>query len=245
MTQVREPLVIVYQDADYVVIDKPSGLLVHRSKIASGAREFALQRLRDQLGQHVFPVHRLDRPTSGLLMFALHKEAAQAMTQAFADRHVEKTYHAVVRGYIHEAGALDYALKEELDAYADEAADPDKLAQPAVTHYEPLALVELPFAVSKKHATSRYSLVKVMPKTGRKHQLRRHMAHLRHPIVGDSNHGDNRHNRFFASQFDSHRLLLAATGMRFIQPLTGQQVEISMAIPEVLLRAFRPQESLS
>ena len=131
----RPPLDIVYQDDDLAVINKPSGLLVHRSRIASEAREFAMQMLRDQIGQHVYPVHRLDRPTSGLLIFALSSEIATKMSESFATSQVEKQYHAVVRGYLPEEGTVDYPLKEELDKIADAKADKDKEAQEAVTHF--------------------------------------------------------------------------------------------------------------
>ncbi|WP_287796678.1 pseudouridine synthase, partial [Idiomarina sp.] len=202
-------LEVVYLDEHLAVINKPSGLLVHRSRIASGAREFAMQMLRNQLGCHVYPVHRLDRPTSGLLIFGLNSDVARTLTEQLTAREVSKTYHAVVRGYVPENGTIDYALKEELDKLADKDADPDKDKQPAVTHYQCLKQIELPYKVSKKHDTTRYSLVQMQPETGRKHQLRRHMAHIRHPIVGDTNHGDGRHNNFFREHFNCHRLLLA------------------------------------
>ena len=233
-----ELLTIVYQDEYFVVIDKPSGLLVHRSWIASDAKQFAMQMLRDQLGQHVFPVHRLDRPTSGVLVFALSSEIARALNEQFAERDIKKTYHAVVRGYVDDAGIIDYALKEEHDKIADKQAQADKPAQDAVTEYMCIDRVELPFKVSKKHDTSRYSLVKLMPKTGRKHQLRRHMSHIRHPIIGDTRHGEGRHNRFFREHFDCHRLLLAATAIEFRHPVTAEQLSIEIEIPDILKRPF-------
>ncbi|MDN7126663.1 tRNA pseudouridine(65) synthase TruC [Pseudidiomarina terrestris] len=228
---------VVYDDASLIAIDKPSGLLVHRSWLAKEATEFALQRVRDQIGQRVYPVHRLDRPTSGILLFAKDADTARLLTQAFTERQVHKGYHAVVRGYLGD-GSLDYPLREELDKIADKHADQDKEPQPAVTDYQCLAQVELPFSVSKKHSTSRYSLMHLQPKTGRKHQLRRHMSHLRHPIIGDTNHGDGRHNRFFREQFDCHRLLLAATSLAFAHPHSGQAVELQLPIPDELTRAF-------
>lgn len=238
MTPEVTQLPIIYQDEYLVAIDKPSGLLVHRSRLASDAKQFAMQMLRDQLGQHVFPVHRLDRPTSGVLLFALDSETARLVTEQFAERQLDKTYHAVVRGYVPEAGHIDYALKEELDKIADKDARDDKEAQPAVTDYQCLQQIELPFKVSKKHDTSRYSLVKLMPKTGRKHQLRRHMSHIRHPIIGDTRHGEGRHNRFFREHFDSHRLLLAATELKLSHPYTGEPLTLSCDIPEEFFRPF-------
>ena len=231
-------LPIVYQDEHLVVIDKPSGLLVHRSRLASDAKVFAMQLLRDQLGQHVYPLHRLDRPTSGLLVFALDSDTARLVNEQWAERTVEKTYHAVVRGYVDDTGIIDYPLKEELDKIADKDARDDKEAQSAVTAYRCLKRIELPFKVSKKHETSRYSLVELTPKTGRKHQLRRHMSHIRHPIIGDSRHGEGRHNRFFRDQFGCDRLLLAATQIRFQHPHSGETLDLSIDIPDELLRAF-------
>lgn len=237
MSDLLAPLSILYHDDALVAVDKPSGLLVHRSWIAREATEFALQRVRDQIGQRVYPVHRLDRPTSGILLFAKDPDTARLMTEQFAERQVLKVYHAVVRGYLGD-GVLDYPLKEELDKIADAQADPDKAAQSALTEYRCLKQVELPFAVSKKHATSRYSLMELTPKTGRKHQLRRHMSHLRHPIIGDSNHGDGRQNRFFREHFGLNRLLLAATTLAFEHPHTKKAVHIELPIPTDLLRPF-------
>lgn len=232
------PLELIYLDEDLAVINKPSGLLVHRSRIASGAREFAMQLLRDQLGQHVYPVHRLDRPTSGLLIFALNRNVARLMTEQFSQRLIKKRYHAVVRGYVDAAGTIDYALKEELDKVADADADPDKDKQAAITHFKCLKQIELPYPVSKKHDTTRYSLVELRPETGRKHQLRRHMAHIRHPIVGDTNHGDGRHNAFFRSHFDCHRLLLAATGLELQHPISSQSLKLEIPVPDAFLTPF-------
>lgn len=229
---------IVYQDEYLAVINKPSGLLVHRSRIASGAREFAMQMLRNQMGCHVYPVHRLDRPTSGLLIFALSSDVARTMTKQLTDRAVAKTYHAVVRGYLPAGGTIDYPLKEELDKLADADADPDKERQAAVTHFKCLKQVELPYKVSKKHETTRYSLVQMQPETGRKHQLRRHMAHIRHPIVGDTNHGDGRHNHFFRSHFNCHRLLLAATALRFNHPVSGKPMSLEIPLPDEFQQPF-------
>lgn len=231
-------LPIIYQDDYLVVIDKPSGLLVHRSRLASDAKVFAMQLLRDQLGQHVYPLHRLDRPTSGLLVFALDSDTARLVNEQWAERAVEKTYHAVVRGYVDDTGVIDYPLKEELDKIADKQARDDKEAQQAVTEYRCLKRIELPFKVSKKHDTSRYSLVELRPKTGRKHQLRRHMSHIRHPIIGDSRHGEGRHNRFFRDQFGCDRLLLAATQIRFQHPHSTKILDLAIDIPDELLRAF-------
>lgn len=217
---------ILYQDEYLVAIDKPSGLLVHRSWLDRHETQFAMQMTRDQIGQHVYPVHRLDRPTSGILLFALDSETAHLLSQAFAEHRMQKEYLALVRGWAPDELYIDYPLKEEWDKIADEFSDPDKPAQQASTSLRCLHKAELPFAVSAKHPTSRYSLVHLMPHTGRKHQLRRHMAHISHPIVGDTRHGDGRHNLFFREQFASHRLMLMHHRLTLQHPQTDQPLII-------------------
>ncbi len=239
-------LEIVYQDEYLVAVNKPAGMLVHRSWLDKHETEFVMQTLRDQIGQHVFPLHRLDRPTSGVLVFALSGQIASEVMPMFANHEMEKTYHAIVRGWIEEANVLDYPLKEELDKIADKFAKQDKEAQSAVTAYRPLAKVELPIATGK-FATTRYCLMEMQPKTGRKHQLRRHMAHLRHPIVGDTTHGDGVHNRLFREHFSAQRLMLHASELRFMHPYTQQPLVIRAGLDEVwqgLLSEFGWQESL-
>lgn len=231
-------LEILYQDEQLVAVNKPSGLLVHRSMIDKTETEFALQMVRDQIGQFVYPIHRLDKPTSGVLMFALSKEMAKAMSGVFQSGESKKEYIAVVRGYIEEQGIIDYPLKEQLDKMTDSKAQQDKEAQDAVTEFKRLATVELPYAVSR-YNVARYSLVKLFPKTGRKHQLRRHMKHLLHPIVGDTTHGRGEHNKLFREKLDSHRLLLHANALEFMHPMTGDIIRIEAKIDEVFQSLFQ------
>jgi tRNA pseudouridine65 synthase len=216
---------ILYRDDWLVAVHKPAGLLVHRSLIDKRATDFALQRVRDQLGRRVYPVHRLDRPTSGVLLFALDAGTARTLTAQFTAGQVVKTYQAIVRGYLEPAGVIDHALREEPDALADAHADPNKAPQMAITHFRRLATVELPYPVSR-YPTARYSLVELHPKTGRKHQLRRHLKHIFHPIIGDTTHGDGRHNQFFARHFANQRLLLAATALQLRHPQSGEALLI-------------------
>lgn len=214
---------ILYHDAHFVAVHKPPGLLVHRSPIDPKETRFALQMVRNGIGRRVFPVHRLDKPTSGVLLFALDADTARATAELFRAGEVQKTYLAVVRGYIDETGTIDYPLKEVKDRHIQgQIADP---AYPAVTDFKRLAAAELPHAVDR-YPTARYSLVELHPRTGRRHQLRRHMRHLRHPIIGDTKYGVGAHNRFFRDHFGCHRLLLAATELRFQHPETGGDVEI-------------------
>jgi tRNA pseudouridine65 synthase len=218
-------LPVLFHDRDLVVVAKPSGLLVHRTKMADGDR-FAMQVVRDQIGASVFPVHRLDRPTSGALVFALNKETARKMSLEFENRRVRKTYLAVVRGIPRETQwTLDYPLKEELDAIADRQASADKEAQAAVTEFALVDSAELPYKVDK-YPSSRYALVRAHPLTGRKHQIRRHLRHAGHPVIGDVNHGVGKHNRFFQNHFATRRLLLACTEIRFRHPSTGGELAV-------------------
>ncbi|MGF1764694.1 tRNA pseudouridine(65) synthase TruC [Aliivibrio kagoshimensis] len=234
---VIEPVVleIVYQDEFLVAVNKPAGMLVHRSWLDRHETRFVMQTLRDQIGQHVFPLHRLDRPTSGVLFFALSSEIASKVMPLFASREIKKTYHAIVRGWITEAAVLDYPLKEEQDRIADKKATKEPEAKEAITAYRPLAEIEVPFSTGR-FPTSRYSLIEMKPHTGRKHQLRRHMHHLSHPIIGDTSHGDGRHNRLFREHYDCHRLMLHASELSFIHPITDRPVTIKAEFDEVWQR---------
>ena len=228
-------LEILYQDEYFVAVNKPAGMLVHRSWLDKHETQFVMQTLRDQIGQHVFPLHRLDRPTSGVLIFALSSEVASQVMPMFANHEMEKTYHAIVRGWIEEAARLDYPLKVELDKIADKHASQEKEAQEAITDYQPVAKVEIPYSTGK-FPTTRYCLMEMKPLTGRKHQLRRHMAHLRHPIVGDTTHGDGKHNKLFREIYDSHRLLLHASSLKFVHPFTRQELLIKAGVDETWQR---------
>jgi tRNA pseudouridine65 synthase len=159
-------------------------------------------------------------------VFALSSEVAMLLSEQFEHRAIAKRYLAVVRGYCPEQGEIDHALKEKHDRIADKQARADKAPQDALTYYRKLAQVEWPEAVDR-YPQSRYSLVELRPQTGRKHQLRRHMKHIGHPIIGDANHGKGVHNRFFARRFDCARLLLACTGLDFDHPVTGQPLQLS------------------
>lgn len=212
---------IVYQDDCLVVVWKPSGLLVHRSLIDKHETEFALQIVRDMIGKRVYPLHRLDKPTSGLLLFALSSEMATEFGEQFSSNNVEKEYLAVVRGFFPNSVTVDYPLKEKLDKKSDKQARTDKAPQTAVTDFSCLHQVTLPYAVGR-YDTARYSLVKARPNTGRKHQIRRHLAHLRHPIIGDVNYGDNKHNHFYLQSMDFHGLALVANKIKIFHPVKQQ-----------------------
>jgi tRNA pseudouridine65 synthase len=215
-------LPILYQDDVLVVVDKPSGLLVHRSPIDRHETRFAVQMLHDQLRRRVFPVHRLDKGTSGALAFALDRGTAATLSAAFAGKQVRKTYLAVVRGWPPGSGVIDHPLEAVQDAYAPAAGAGPK---PCRTAYRTIATVELPLRVDR-YPTSRYALVELEPDSGRRHQLRRHLAHVSHPILGDSTYGKGRHNRLFVENYGVRRLLLACVRLEFTHPATGQPLVI-------------------
>lgn len=217
---------IIYQDDYFVAINKPAGLLVHRSRIDKYETRFALQMVRDFIGCLVYPLHRLDKPTSGVLLFALQSSAAASMMSLFETAQVKKTYLAVVRGYVAEQGEIDYPLVEPQDKMTDALADKNKSAKPAITRYQRLEKIELPIPVGR-YQTSRYSLLQAYPTTGRKHQIRRHMKHIFHPVIGDTTYGDGTHNSMFREHFNCHRLLLHARCLSFPHPYLNKPVSIT------------------
>lgn len=224
-------LEILYQDEWLVAVNKPAGMLVHRSWLDPHETQFVMQTLRDQIGQHVFPIHRLDRPTSGILLFALNSEIANMMCQQFEQKTVQKSYLAVVRGYLQGEGRIDYPLKVQLDKIADKFAQEDKAPQEAVTDYWGLAIAEMPYAAGR-YQTTRYSLVRLVPHTGRKHQLRRHLKHLFHPILGDTQYGDLHQNRALTKNLGNKRLLLHAESLSFTHPATQELTKIYAPLDE-------------
>ncbi len=222
---------IIFEDAHFVAINKPHGLLVHRTRIAEEKKEFALQMLRDQLGLKVYTVHRLDRGTAGVLLFAKTPEAASILMKQFEERETGKTYFTIARGYTPESGTIDNPIRPDKDHQHKEP-------QPAVTHFTRLATIELPIAVGR-YATSRYSLVKVKPETGRMHQIRKHFAHIRHYIVGDKKHGDWRHNKMFLEELDCPIMLLHSGELDFIHPYSGELIHLKAPLSQSMARICR------
>jgi len=272
-------LTVLYQDEYMVAVDKPAGLFVHRSFMDKDEIYFALQLVRDQIGQYVYPVHRLDRPTSGVLLFALTKEVATLLSEAFANKSSQanavanmaigegegcdlamvKTYYALVRGHVSVKvtdkitssvlapraedntgsvrGFIDHPLKEKLDKLGDKNVSRDKPAQSAQSYYQVIEQASLPIKVGKFDSV-RYSLVEVQPITGRRHQIRRHLAHLRHPIIGDINYGDNKQNPFFIEHFAFKRLMLIAKSLEFNHPITNTRMKISASFDDQWHQVF-------
>lgn len=227
---------ILYRDDSLIAINKPAGMLVHRSWLDKHESVFAMQTLRDQIGQHVFPVHRLDRPTSGVLLFALNAETARIVSEQFEQHQVQKSYLAVVRGYLSGENRIDYPLKVQLDKIADKFSQ-EKAPQVAITDYQGLATVEMPYPAGK-FSSARYSLVQLFPKTGRKHQLRRHLKHLFHPIMGDTNYGDLHQNRALTAHTGCDRLFLHANQLSITHPHKLQKITINAPLDSQWQRVF-------
>jgi len=218
-------LPVIYRDDHLIAINKPSGLLVHRSPIDRHETRFAVQMLRDQIGQWVYPAHRLDRGTSGVLLFALNSDMARELGRQFEAHTVRKTYLAVVRGHPEESGQINHPLSRQFD---DEEWQGERMShepQEALTDYRRLATVELPFQVDR-YPSSRYALLQLMPTTGRQHQLRRHLKHISHPIIGDATYGKGKHNRFFAEHFGCRRLLLNCLRLELSHPASGAPLHL-------------------
>lgn len=217
---------ILYQDEDFVAIEKPAGFHVHppedkSHRISRNTNCLAL--LRDQLGQFIYPIHRLDRATSGVLIFGLSSGAAGLLAAKFREHQVVKTYYCVIRGWVSD-GVISSVLRaeESTAALAGEAAE-DLASE---TSYRCVGRVELPFSADR-YPTSRYGLVKVMPKTGRRHQIRRHFKHESHPLIGDTVYGSGVHNHYFKERLGITGLLLKSYSLSFDHPRSGDPVVIT------------------
>lgn len=211
---------LLYQDEHLVAIDKPAGFYVHPPEDPShriSKQTNCLAILRDQLGSYLFPVHRLDRATSGVLVYALTQEAARSLAAAFAENRVQKTYVAVTRGWVSAEGCIRHPLASEHDP---------EVKKEASTEYLRIATTELPIAIGR-YASSRYSLVQVRPRTGRLHQIRRHFAHLSHPLIGDTVYGDGKQNQAFRGILGGQALLLKSLKLEIPHPVTGEALKIS------------------
>ena len=217
-------LEIIYQDDNLIAINKPHGLLVHRSPIATNTDEFAVQIVRNQIGKWVYPAHRLDRKTGGILLFALNEEINKSLQQLFYTQQVNKVYHAIVRGFTDDEGIINYPLKKD-----------DGTIQEAITRYKTISKSEIDVSIGK-HATSRYSLVEVYPETGRMHQIRKHFAHIFHPIIGDRPHGCNKQNKLFKEKWNMQTMMLHASELSFIHPVSKQKIIIKAPVQEEFKR---------
>jgi tRNA pseudouridine65 synthase len=209
-------IALLYADEHLVVADKPSGLLVHRGW--DNDDDVAMFRVRDAIGEHVFPVHRLDRGTSGALLFARNPTVAAQLSQAFENGEIGKNYLALVRGSPPDEGVIDYAIQKKEDGPR----------VPALTR----------FRVVGRSPVDRCSLVLALPETGRLHQIRRHLRHINHPLIGDVKHGSGSINRHYRTTYNLHRLALHAHKLAFVHPVSKQRIEITCNLPSDLALPF-------
>jgi tRNA pseudouridine65 synthase len=214
------PIDVIHEDDCLLAVDKPAGLLVHRSGIAAGESEVLLERLRAQTGSVLFLAHRLDRATSGVLLLAKSRAIAGELGRQFMQRRVGKRYLAVVRGWPAGEGVIDHALPGVRE---------DGPRRPAVTHWRTLATATVPIALGR-YPEQRYALVEARPETGRYRQIRRHFHHVSHPIVGDTSHGRGDHNRLWRMHYGVHRLLLHAWRLELTHPLSGAPLRLVAAL---------------
>ena len=218
----ESPLSVLYRDDCLAVVDKPAGLMVHDSALARGETDFAADRLREQFDKPIFLIHRLDRATSGCLLLAFDRETASTLGKAVMAGGIEKDYHAVCRGWPAEP---QFTVDHPLDG------GPGKpLKKPAQTAFEVLATCELEMP-SAGFETSRYALLRASPITGRFRQIRRHLKHLSHHLIGDTSHGDGRHNRQFR-MLGIHRMLLHAQRLGFAHPQTGAAMRVEAPVTD-------------
>jgi tRNA pseudouridine65 synthase len=219
---------VLHRDDHLAIVDKPAGLMVHDSALARGETDFAADRLREQFGKPIFLVHRLDRATSGCLLLAFDRDTASALGRMVMTHGFEKDYLAICRGWPEETFTVDHPLD----------GGPGKpVKKPAITHFERLATAELAVP-SPGFDTSRYALLRVQPRTGRFRQIRRHLKHLSHHLIGDTSHGDGRHNRTFR-MLGIHRMLLHAQRLAFVHPQGGERIEAVAPVDAEFARALR------
>lgn len=244
---VSQPIELVYQDQYMVAVNKPSGIMTHPSRLSEDRAPSAMELLRDRLGQWVYPIHRLDRATSGVLLFALDPEIARSLHEQFATGMVKKQYLAVTRGYAPDRGEIDRPLQEKRDRITDRDAQINKAPQEAQTSFETWARVSLATPLGR-YPTARFSLVAAYPHTGRRHQIRRHLAGINYPLIGDTTHGRGEINRFMRSRYQCNRLLLSAINLKIRHPL-DPSAELSIEAPlsgemaHVCAQLFLPSEN--
>lgn len=217
-TELFDELEIIYRDEYLIAINKPAGLLVHRTALDYHDPHNAQDWLQNQIGSKPLPLHRLDKPTSGVLLFALDKQTAANISEQFQNHLLTKHYIAVVRGHTQENGNINHPVRDRDSR--------QKLKKEATTRYTTLGQIEIPIAVDK-YSSTRYSVVEVQPLSGRRHQIRLHMKHISHPIIGDTSYGKSVHNKFFKSHLDCSRLLLHAHHLVLLHPNTNKQITLT------------------
>lgn len=219
---------VIKRYSNLIFVNKPPGLLVHRSPIDKNETEFLIQNLRDEIGEKVYPIHRLDKPTSGIILFTLDKEIIPSYQKLWENNQIDKMYSCVVRGWLTQKVELNYPL-EQFDKLKERKSEAQGIKKEAISIFSPVEKYETEVSFGK-FPTARYSLLDVNILTGRRHQIRRHAAHLRHPIIGDANHGDGKHNRFFREELNCPGLLLQSRYLGFEDPISGEYISAELEL---------------
>jgi len=222
---------ILFQDEHIIVINKPEGLLVHRTHLDKHEEDAVVQRLRDQIGQWVFPVHRLDRATSGALILALSPSIARLLGSQFESHEISKTYHALVRGHLPLTGYINYPLAKIDEVKGTARTKVAGTEKEAETAYKTVSKFTLPMPVSR-YPEARCSLVEITPLQGRKHQIRRHFKHIFHPLIGDTRYGCRHYNALFKHDALPKRMFLHALNITFSHPIDGTTININAPYPD-------------
>lgn len=220
---------VIFEDEYFLAVDKPTGILVHRTPLSED-KVFLLQMLRNQVGYPLYTIHRLDRATSGVILLAKKPDIAALMNEQFRNQQVEKRYLAILRGWVDDLGTIDYPLKDEETGI--------RKPQNALTSYYCLDKSEIEEAIGLRYPTARFSLAVVTPLTGRRHQIRKHFSHIRHPIIGDKRHGDVKQNSYFKSKYQLERMFLHAISLKFLHPINNASVTISADLDQEFRRAL-------
>lgn len=223
-------LEILYEDEYIIAINKPPGVLVHKTRISED-KVFLLQLLRDQAGFRLHTIHRLDRGTSGVILFAKSAAHSGKFSELFMDHNIEKKYLAIVRGWLPDEDIINYPLSDPESGRYEK--------QEALTAYKCLAKSEINAAIGLKYKTARFSLIEACPQSGRRHQIRKHFAHINHPIIGDKRHGDVKHNTYFRGHFNMERMCLHASSLQFCHPYTEENLFISAKYDELFEHALK------
>lgn len=219
----NDAIEVLYEDDELLAVNKPAGLLVHKSKIANDETDFLLDRIKEQAGTNLYLAHRLDRATSGVLLMTKSREIAGELGRLFMAREVTKKYLAVVRGWPAADGVVDYPLPGVREHGPRKA---------ALTRWHTLATATVPIEMGR-YAEQRYALVEAMPETGRYRQIRRHFHHISHHIIGDTSHGRGDHNRLWRIHFGMHRMLLHSWQLEFAHPVTGERLALTAPVDAV------------
>ena len=232
---------ILYRENELLGINKPAGIPVHGSRILEDQPETLLTMVRNHEGKIVHAAHRLDRPVSGVMLVTASKQMLRQLGQEFENRRVRKCYLAVVRGWPDSGGTISHPLLPPRDERKA-----GSVVREAVTRYERIARVEIPIPIHP-YPASRYSLLALYPETGRRHQLRRHMKHISHHLIGDTTYGRGEHNLMFREKFACHRLLLHAWSLEFHHPADNKLIRINAPLDaefNAIIKVFEWGEAL-